>query len=224
MIRLYHWPLDPASRTVRLVLGEKKLGFEERIVEPWAKEPEVLQLAPGARLPALIDSRIGSPIVAIGSHAIVEHLEEVASETRLLPAAQNERAEARRMWRWCEDAFDEVNAQLLSERVSIWAKRQHTPDSKALREGAHALRGRMTFLNGVLETRENMAGRSFSIADLVVAAQLSIYDYFSDVPWEGVPDLQLWYARVKSRPAFRPLLQDRLQGLEPAPHYTDLDF
>ena len=224
MLRLYHWPLDPASRTVRLVLGEKKHVFEERMVEPWAKEPEILQLAPGARLPAMIDRRAGNPIVTIGSHAIIEHLEETPGETRLLPSAQNERAEARRMWRWSEDAFDMVNTQLLSERVSIWAKRHHTPSSQALREGAHTLRGRLTFLNGLIETRENLAGRHFSIADLAAAAHLSCYDYFGDVPWEGVPDLKLWYSRVKSRPSFRPLLEDQLLGLEPASHYMDLDF
>jgi glutathione S-transferase len=33
-----------------------------------------------------------------------------------------------------------------------------------------------------------------------------------------------WYARVKSRPSFRPLLQDRISGLIPPGHYADLDF
>jgi glutathione S-transferase len=29
---------------------------------------------------------------------------------------------------------------------------------------------------------------------------------------------------MKSRPSFRPLLQDRLTGLKPVQHYDDLDF
>ncbi|HYG28383.1 MAG TPA: glutathione S-transferase family protein, partial [Caulobacteraceae bacterium] len=33
-----------------------------------------------------------------------------------------------------------------------------------------------------------------------------------------------WYMKIKSRPAFRPLLADRWPGLVPAGHYDDLDF
>ncbi|HZY20786.1 MAG TPA: glutathione S-transferase family protein, partial [Beijerinckiaceae bacterium] len=33
-----------------------------------------------------------------------------------------------------------------------------------------------------------------------------------------------WYARVKSRPAFRAVLADRVPGMTPASHYADLDF
>jgi FAD/FMN-containing dehydrogenase len=48
--------------------------------------------------------------------------------------------------------------------------------------------------------------------------------YLGDVPWEDHPEAKLWSARFKSRPSFRPLLQDRLVGLKPAAHYDDLDF
>jgi glutathione S-transferase len=51
-----------------------------------------------------------------------------------------------------------------------------------------------------------------------------VLDYLGDVPWEKHPEAKLWYARIKSRPSFRPLLQDRLSGLRPAAHYDDLDF
>ncbi len=33
-----------------------------------------------------------------------------------------------------------------------------------------------------------------------------------------------WYARIKSRPSFRPLLQDQVPGVTPPAHYADLDF
>jgi len=37
----------------------------------------------------------------------------------------------------------------------------------------------------------------------------------------GVGD---WYAKSKSRPAFRPLLADVVPGFPPPAHYADLDF
>jgi glutathione S-transferase len=33
-----------------------------------------------------------------------------------------------------------------------------------------------------------------------------------------------WYARIKSRPSFRPLLADTVAGMRPPAYYADLDF
>ena len=89
---------------------------------------------------------------------------------------------------------------------------------------APALKNRMTFLDALAGERAYLAGRTLSMADLSVAAHLSSYDYFGDVLWEAVPDLKAWYGRMKSRPSFRTLLEDRVGSSKPAKHYTDLDF
>jgi glutathione S-transferase len=62
------------------------------------------------------------------------------------------------------------------------------------------------------------------LADITAAAHLSCLDYLGDVPWEGHEGARDWYARVKSRPSFRPLLADRVPGISPVAHYDDLDF
>jgi glutathione S-transferase len=49
-------------------------------------------------------------------------------------------------------------------------------------------------------------------------------DYLGEIEWSGEPAAREWYARLKSRPSFRPLLSDKVQGLPPASHYIDLDF
>lgn len=224
MKRLYHWPLDPVGRTARLALGEKAVPFEAVETRPWAIHPEVEGLAPGAAPPALTDRTDEGRLVLLGSHAMLEYLEEAHPTPRLLPAGRQDRAEARRLWRWSEDSFQVVMDNLLAERVTQWVRRDRQPDSGALRKGAHALRGRLTFLNALTETRSYMAGRHFSLADLSVAAHLSCLDYFGDVDWEPIPDLRAWYGRLKSRPCFRPLLLDRIEGTRPSSHYADLDF
>jgi glutathione S-transferase len=63
-----------------------------------------------------------------------------------------------------------------------------------------------------------------SYADLAAAAHLSSADFLGDVPWDEDETAKGWYARVKSRPAFRPLLVDRVAGITPPPSYADLDF
>ena len=61
-------------------------------------------------------------------------------------------------------------------------------------------------------------------ADLIAAAHLSVMDYFGEMPWASFPALKAWYAPIKSRPSFRPLLSDRFPGVAPPVHYADLDF
>ncbi len=63
-----------------------------------------------------------------------------------------------------------------------------------------------------------------SFADLSAAAHLSVIDFLGEVPWPEYPGAKLWYARMKSRPAFRPLLADRVPGVAPPAGYADLDF
>ncbi len=49
-------------------------------------------------------------------------------------------------------------------------------------------------------------------------------DYLGDVPWEAHEPAKEWYARIKSRPSFRPILADHVPGAPPPKHYADLDF
>lgn len=224
MKRLYHWPLDPAGRLVRLVLAEKGEAFELFESTPWAPHPDVAVLAYGAVAPALVETLPTGRLFACGTRAICEQMEEIKPTPALLPTDQNERAEARRLWAWVEAGCEEVTDKLLTERVMQWVRRDRQPDSEKLRRGAHALRGRLTFLNGMVELNGYLAGRTLSLADLCAAAHLSSYDYFGDVEWNAVPDLKTWYARIKSRPSFRPLLSDRIEGTRPVSHYADLDF
>lgn len=224
MKRLWHWPIDPLARTVRLALGEKGWRYEGIVIMPWVADLELSALAPGASQPALLDTDAQTRVSCVGTMAICEYLEEAVPTPRLLPFPPAERAEARRLWQWSEESFAGINNTLLAERVNQWVRREQAPDSQALRQGLHALKNRLTFLDALTGERAYVAGRNLSLADLSVAAHLSAYDYFGDVLWEAVPDLKAWYGRMKSRPSFRPLLDDRVGNAKPARHYADLDF
>ena len=224
MRRLYHWMFDPEARLVRLALGEKDLSFDAIASPPWQPHPDIALLAPGAAGVALVHRANEARYTAIGAHAICEFLEEAGAGSPLLPRLPEDRAEARRVWNLADVKLTEASQFLLAERITIARSRTHTPDSTALRTGAHALRGQLTFFNHLAETRPFLAGRSLSLADLSLAAKLSCFDYFGDVPWDMVPDLRGWYGRMKSRPSFRALLADEIDGTRPASHYADLDF
>jgi glutathione S-transferase len=52
---LYHLPLSPFSRKVRLVLAEKRLPFELRVEKVWERRAEYLDLNPAGTVPTLIE-------------------------------------------------------------------------------------------------------------------------------------------------------------------------
>ncbi len=222
---LHHFPLDPASRQVRLALGEKRLAFAENPVRYWETPNAVSELNPSGVTPVLVEDDGQTRLVICEVRAILEHLEEQNPEPSLLGREPAERAEARRLLQWFDRKFDhEVGGFLLHEKMEKRLLRLGSPDLGALRRGREALRDHLSYLQHLLEEREWLAGRRLSLADFAAAAHLSVVDYFGDLPWREVPILKTWYMKLKSRPAFRPLLADRWPGLAPAGHYDDLDF
>ena len=93
-----------------------------------------------------------------------------------------------------------------------------------MRELRQTLRHHLSYVAWLAENRNWLAGDEMSFADMAAAAQISVLDYLGEVPWDDFPTAKMWYARLKSRRAFQPLLADRLPGLPPPLHYTDLDF
>ena len=222
---LHHFPLDPFSRQARLALGEKRLPFVERVERYWER-PETLEaLNPSGMTPVLIDGRGDERVVVCEVRAVLEHLEERLPEAPLLPIDAAGRGEARRLLEWFDRKFhNEVNSFLLHEKMEKRLFGLGAPDLANLRAGREALRTHMQALEGLLGERDWLAGEALSLGDIAAAAHLSVIDYMGEVPWPDFPLTKTWYARFKSRPAFRPLLADRLPGLPPASHYDDLDF
>jgi len=80
------------------------------------------------------------------------------------------------------------------------------------------------YIGWLAEHRKWLAGAQLSMADFAAAAFLSSLDFMGDVDWSVCPAAKDWYARMKSRPSFRAVLNDRVGGVTPPPHYGDLDF
>ncbi|MBI1213378.1 MAG: glutathione S-transferase family protein [Alphaproteobacteria bacterium] len=225
MRRLHHFVLSPFCRKVRLVLGEKKLGFEPISEIPWERSRELVALNPSAQVPVMIEE---NGVVIADSNAIAEYLEEVHPEPPLMPALPAERAEVRRLVAFFDQLiFAEVTAPLLRERILKrfgWGCAEDAaPDPAAIRAALDALRKHLSYMGDLTEKRGWLAG-ALSLADFAAAAHLSCIDYLGDVDWDGAPRVRDWYARIKSRPCFRPLLVDHLPGVQPPRHYTNLDF
>jgi glutathione S-transferase len=168
-----------------------------------------------------------------GAQIIMEYLDEsrgaALGERRLLPSDRDERLEVRRLSSWFHDKFfDEVSGLLVKERIFKRAMPAALgggpPDSEAIRAARHNIRYHLAYIDWLMRSRTWLAGERLSYADLAAAAHLSIVDYLGDVPWNEDASAKHWYARVKSRPSFRPLLADTVPGVPPSTAYADLDF
>ena len=221
MFRLYHMPLSPFCRKVRLSLAEKKIEVELIEERYWDKSADFLRRNPAGKLPVLeIDDEILSE-----SAAICEYLEEVYPDKALLPENPKERFEARRLVSWFDDKFHrDVTSKLVYERVTKKIMGQGYPDSKNVKDGAKKIKYHLDYIAWLLEQRSWLAGDMMSLADFAAAAHLSALDYISDVDWHRNKALKDWYAKIKSRPAFRSILADQVPGFPQPSHYADLDF
>ena len=220
MLRLHHFPLCPFCRKVRIVLHEKEEHPELQALEPWHQQEALAALNPAAEVPVLEDR----DRVVCDSSAICEYLDESRPEPGLLGKSLMERAEIRRLVAWFDIKFTREVTDLVWGEKLIKRIKGDAPNSAAVRSGLANIHAHLDYIGFLFDRRNWLAGDALSLADIAAAAQLSVLDYLGDVPWDGHPGAKLWYARIKSRPSFRPLLQDRLPGLKPAPHYDDLDF
>ena len=131
----------------------------------------------------------------------------------------------RRLVAWFDLKFGlEVTQNLVYERHLKRAMGRGNPDAANIRAGYAALKPHLEHIGWLAETRTWLAGPTISLADFAAAAHLSVLDYANDVDWKYNGAAKDWYARLKSRPAFRPLLSERVSGLTPPSHYDDLDF
>lgn len=221
MYSLYHAPLSPFCRKVRLVLAEKKI--EVKLIEEryWEQDTDFLRRNPAGKVPILRANGKNMP----ESQAICEWIEAMHPDPVLMPEGADAAYEVRRLCAWFDDTFfDQVTSKLLYERVNKKVQGTGYPDSGKVKSGAKAVKFHLDYMAWLLEKRRWLAGDVMTLADFAAASHLSALDYTSDVDWARHDVVKEWYAKIKSRPAFRGILSDVVPGFLPPPHYADLDF
>ena len=129
------------------------------------------------------------------------------------------RIETRRLVDWFNvKFFDEVTNWLITEKVyKRFAPPGGAPDMDVVRVARANIRHHMRYIGYLTNARNWLAGDRLTYADFAAAAHISCADYLGDAPWDEDEAAKHWYQRIKSRPAFRPLLSYRAPGLTPGP-------
>ncbi len=228
MTKLYHYPLDPFCRRIRISVAE--FGGELELIEerPWDGRIEFLKMNPTGLVPVMIadDDTVIAGIEAVEGYLEDTRDENTPSQLGVTPA---ERAETRRLVAWFDGKFHhDVSAPLLIEKI---VRRFVPPEAgggapnmNKVRAALDKIRPQLEYIGTLTQERNWIAGNEITIADFAAASHLSVLDYLGDVPWSANKQAKAWYQRIKSRPSFRSLLADKIQGMPPPRIYADLDF
>jgi glutathione S-transferase len=217
MLTLYHHPMCPHSRFVRLALGEYNLEFRQIRERVWDRREEFLILNPAGEVPVLVAEGL-SPIP--GGTIIVEYLDEILGgelgDRRLLPDNTFGRVEVRRLMSWFNDKFfAEVSGPLTAEQYKRYMPLDAgggSPHTEVIRAARHNIRFHLAYISMLACRREWLAGDRLTYADLAAAAHLSAAEDLGGIPWGEQEAAKTWYSRLQSRPSFRALLAEGWRG------------
>ena len=200
-MKLYHNPLSPNVRRVRLtaaVLGieleEKRLDF----AKGEHKNPEYLALNPNGAVPTLVDG----DYVLTESRAIMQYLASKKPESGLLPRDEATRADVTRWQFWDASHFSPQLAALAFERLLKGMMGMGDPDQRKIDEALGNFRRFGAVLNKRLDGKQYVVGSALTIADLTLASSL-MYAKQADVPLAELPNVQAWLSRITDLDAWK---------------------
>ncbi|MRR50241.1 MAG: glutathione S-transferase [Rhodocyclaceae bacterium] len=187
---------SPFVRKVRIVLAEKKIDCEFVVDNPWTDDSRVTPHNPLARIPVLL---LDDESSLFDSRVIVEYLDSVTPNNKLLPAAGRERIAVKR-WEALADGICDAAASAVMERKRpageqspSWITRQLRVIDLGLKEMAKEL-GDAPWCQG----------NSPCLADIAVGTALGYLDFrFSELEWRGAhPNLARLAEKLAQRPSF----------------------
>lgn len=187
---------SPYVRKVRIVLAEKKIDYELVIDSPWVQETHVPDSNPLGKVPVLI---LDDSTVLFDSRVIVEYIDSVAPNNKLMPESNRERAEVKR-WGAVADGICDAAALVFLEKKR--PKEQQSADW-IIRQEEKIIRG-LAYMSEQLGENSWCMGTHFSLADVGTGCVLGYLVFrFPDIDWSVKhPNLARIYDKMMQRPAF----------------------
>ncbi|MFA6310043.1 MAG: glutathione S-transferase [Sterolibacterium sp.] len=187
---------SPYVRKARIVLAEKKIDYEFVVNSPWDAENTVSLHNPLSKIPVLL---LDDDSTLYDSRVIVEYLDTVSPNNRLIPASGRERITVKR-WEALGDGICDAAASEYQEskrpkaqRSEDWIKRQR-----------HKIIGGLETLAEDLGDQAWCHGNAFSLADIAIGSALGYLQLRAPkLDWRTThPNLDKLYAKLMLRPSF----------------------
>jgi glutathione S-transferase len=193
-MKLFGTPGSPFVRKVRIVLEEKRIPHEYIIERPSAPGSRVPQFNPLGKIPVLVldDGR-----TLYDSPVIVEYLDGVSGEPKLIPGNFEQRIAVKR-WEALADGVAEATVAVNHEyrepaekqRSPAWFEKQRSKIDRGL-----------AAMSNDLGAREFCFGERFTLADVATVYALGYLDYaLPEVAWRAAhPNLARFAERMARR-------------------------
>lgn len=227
-LTLFHLDFSTCSQKVRLVLAEKGLAYESRLIDRTKREllsDWYLAINPNGVVPSLLHN--GVPVT--DSSVICEYLDEIYPEPPLAPRTSLGRAAMRTWMRYLEEvptaairipsfnmfkglhrasmgeeAFHAYTEKLPLRKHFYRQMGDHGFDAQKTEESLDRLRSCLTRVAGALaDGRTYLLGGAYTLADiLLVPTVVRLEDLGLTQLWDDLPAVARWYAAVQARPSF----------------------
>jgi glutathione S-transferase len=226
MYKLYHHPLCPFSRKIRIFLAAKEIEFELVAENVWERRKEFLAINPANTTPVLFDEE--NDFFVCNSSVIIEYIEEKHGQNNsFIGNSLASKAESRRIQSWFDEKFyQEVSKHILTEKYfNRFTPVAHQPNSEILRIARHNLNTHLSYIEYLIENQKYLASDDqITIADFAALGHISALDYFGDINWHHHEEIKNWYSLIKSHKFFNQILKDRVTNIFPPEYYSKLDF
>jgi len=196
-MKLLSAPASPYSRKVRIVLAEKRIDCEVERVDVQPQDNPVNTHNPLGKIPTLL---LDDGTALFDSRVIVEFLDNLTANSRLIPQDNRERIAVRR-WEALADGV--LDAGLLiryeslrpeSERSAAWTEKQ-----------AARMRRGLALMESELGTRAWCQNERYTLADIALGCCLGWIGFRkpAGIDWAvDHPALARHYEKLMERPAF----------------------
>ena len=197
-MKLFGVPGSPYVRKVRLVLEEKRIAYDYVHAPAAVREALVVPLNPLGKVPVLLadDGR-----AVYDSPVIVEYLDGLAAEPRLIPQAFDDRIEVRR-WEALGDGIADATVLISHDYRKPQARREdaewHAKQRQKIERG-------LAVMSKDLGGREFCFGKCFTLADIAAGYALGYLDQvLPEFEWrKPYPTLSQLATRLAARESFR---------------------
>jgi glutathione S-transferase len=200
-MKLYHNPLSPNVRRVRLtaaVLGmqleEQKLDF----AKGEHKSPEYLALNPNGAVPTLVDG----DFVLTESRSIMQYIASKKPESGLLPKDEQARADVTRWQFWDSSHFSPQLGTLTFEKMIKGMMGMGEPDQGKIQDALTGFRRFAAVLDKRLDGKKYVVGKALTVADLTLASSL-MYAEATEAPVGEFPHVKEWFATITALDAWK---------------------
>lgn len=200
-MKIHAFPPSPRSFKVLLVANHLGIKYDLcfcDLTKGAQRADAYALLNPNQKMPVLEDGdfRLWE------SNAMIQYLAAKAPQSGLLPTDEQGRADVLRWMFWEATTWDPSIAIVVFERVVKGLLGGGGPDQAEVQKGLDRFNRAASILNTHLKGRSYVCGDRLSLADLSLAAGLTMAEP-AQLPLDTYPEIRAWCARIAELPAWR---------------------